>query len=588
MGQLLSIFEFPDRLHRSWRWLPWALLLAITAALYGPSLFYNFVWDDWYYIKDNPLTKEWSREGLKSVWTSNHLGHYAPVTITALAFLRHIFGLEPYGFHLAQLVVHSACAVLVYLLLRKIESGRIAFLATLFFVVHPANIESIAWISELKSTLAFLFFLLAFIFFIRFREKEHWWDGALAGVCLVLSLLAKINTVVAPAIFLLYDYRQGARLRTLRWKSLAAYFLISGAMTVIHLRAFHGNQQAMQADYYGGLGTHIFGIPSVLSFYFQMIVFPYPISAWQMFPAPNEHFWINVLCWFGMAAMALLLYRSSRNVQFWILWILVFLAPVSQIVPFGIWVADRYLYIPGIGGLVLIATGFFWLLERYQGRGVRWALNGAMLAALLTLSWRTTIHLPNWRHDVTLWAATLPYCNTSAYCHASFGLALQGVGLIQQGGEELARAVEIDPKSRVFLVYLADSLAMHARNYSAAIEIYNRAVAVARVEDLLGRRPRITLSLIYARLTRAYILAGQYEQARAALQAGLQEDDSDPALWAMEAMLQWKLGNMQGARGAIDFLRNVAGDQVSPVFNLIGVHWGDRAQVLGFLKEFDS
>jgi hypothetical protein len=126
MRQFRSIFDLSDQLGKKWRWLAWVLLLAIAWALYADSLFYNFVWDDWYYIKDNPLAREWSLAGLKAIWTSTHLGHYAPVTITVLAYLRHLFGLDPHGFHLAQLIVHSGCIVLVYFLLRKLESGRIS------------------------------------------------------------------------------------------------------------------------------------------------------------------------------------------------------------------------------------------------------------------------------------------------------------------------------------------------------------------------------------------------------------------------------------------------------------------------------
>ena len=588
MERPFSPFDFPAQLHRDWNWLLYILLLAITVAIYGTSADFSFVWDDWYYIRDNPLIKEWSWDGLRLMWTSTHLGHYAPVTITALGFLRSIFGMEPWGFHVAQLVVHSACVVLVYLVLRKLESSRVAFLVALLFVIHPANIETIAWVSELKSTLAFMFFLLSFWFFIRLREKGNTLDGILAGIFLALSLLSKINTVVAPAIFLLYDYRQGASLKTLRWKSLAAFFLISGVMTWVHLRAFHGSSQALQADYYGGLGTHIFGIPSVLAFYLQMIVFPHPLAAWQMFPAPNEQVWVNVLGWFGLVAMAGLLYRSSRNIQFWALWIFVFLAPVLQLVPFGIWVADRYLYIPALGGFVLIAHGFFWLLEHTQRRAALAVLNGAMIAALLALSWRSADHLPVWKNDVTLWAATLPHCAGSAYCHASYGLALQGIGQYQAGGEELARAVQLDPQSRTFLVYLADALAMLARNYPSAIEVYKQAVVVAKDEEARGKRARITLSTIYSRLARAYILEGQYELARVAITEGMQADGTDPANWAMEALLHWKEGDLVSAKRSIETLRNISGDQHSNILKLVGVYWGDRAEVYGFIRDLDA
>ena len=83
MDRSFSPFNFPAQLHRNWNWLPYILLLAITVALYGNSAFFSFVWDDWYYIRDNPLTQEWTWNGLRQIWTSTHLGHYAPVMISA-------------------------------------------------------------------------------------------------------------------------------------------------------------------------------------------------------------------------------------------------------------------------------------------------------------------------------------------------------------------------------------------------------------------------------------------------------------------------------------------------------------------------
>lgn len=561
------------------------MLLAITLALYGTSVYFNFVWDDFDYIRDNPLTFDWSWSGLRLIWSSNHMGHYAPVLITFLSFIRSLVGLNPFWFHVAQLGVHAGCCLLLYGLLSRMESPRIAFIVALLFAVHPANIETVAWISELKSTLAFLFFLLSFWCFVRFRSSGHWVAGVLAGLFLILSLLSKINTVVAPAIFLLYDYRQGVDLKTLRWKSLVAYFLISGLMTFIHLRAFHGNADAMRSDYYHGLGLHIFGIPSILAFYFQMIIFPHPLAAWQMFPAPDEHIWVNVLGWIGLLAMAWLLTRSSCNVQFWFLWILIFLAPVMQLIPFGIWVADRYLYIPAIGGFVLTAHAFYWLLARMRAVPQRRWADAALSCVLLVMGWRTIDHLPVWKHNVTLWADTIPHCNTSAYCHSAYGLALQEAGLIQEGGDELAKSVRMDPSSEVFLVYFADSLTLIARNYDTALQAYQEAIRIAREQVAKREHPRFTLPAIYARQTRAYIYAGQYENARRSLQEGLSVGPSDPGLLAMQALLQWKVGDMTQARSSIQSLRVALDDQASPVPRLVGRYWGDRAQIFGFLRD---
>ena len=170
----------------------------------------------------------------------------APVQHTYLAAIYEIFGLDPVGFHLGQLLTHSVVVCLIYRLVDELEQPGVALAASLLYAVHPTNIETVAWVSESKSTLSFLFCLLSFLFFIQMRKQFSWASAIGAGLCLALSLLAKINTVVLPAIFLLYDYKQGATWRTLRWKSLLPYFLISGLMTLIHLRAFHGSTDAME------------------------------------------------------------------------------------------------------------------------------------------------------------------------------------------------------------------------------------------------------------------------------------------------------------------------------------------------------
>ena len=82
------------------------------------------------------------------------------------------------------------------------------------------------------------------------------------------------------------------------------------------------------------------------------------------------------------------------------------------------------------------------------------------------------------------------------------------------------------------------------------------------------------------------LFRSRFEEARIAIQQGMQADPGDPAVWATQALLEWKLGNGDGARKAIASLRKASGDSNGPLFNLIGVHWGDRALVMRFLQEY--
>ena len=570
------LLGFSERLD-SWRRLaPYALLLSITLALYGPSLYYGFVWDDFYYIHTNYRIQGLAPAQLHAVWTETYLGHYAPVQHTVLAILYSFFGLDPFGYHAGQLLLHAACLCLLYFLLCKMESPRVALLASLLFAVYPPNIETAVWISESKSTLAFLFFLLSLLFFLRLREHGRWRDGVLCGLFLVFSFLSKINTVVAPAIFLLWDYKEGRVFQKDRLGSLAVFFLISAAFVGIHLSSFYDTGQVLEdSTYYGGLGVHLMNLPLFVLFYVQKVVFPHPLSAWYMFAVYQTWNWIVATAWIGMLSLLAFLCRSNRTVQFWGLWFVVFLAPVLQLFPFGIWVADRYLYIPAVGAFVLLSKGFFWVADRLEVLWRRVAWEAAMGGVLLVFAWYTHQHLPVWLDNLTLWQDTTPTCNTSAYCHASLGSALLRAGYTEQGVRELIRSVELRPAPR-YLILLGDAYTNGLRDYRQALIAYSMA------REQGGRDVN---AAFYAKLARLNILTENWEEARKAIQAGRQADERDPSLLVANGFLEWKLGNLAEARRALSIALLITGQTSRPAELLINYWGGDAAEARKLLAD---
>ncbi len=576
MDHRTSFFELPERL-RSWQALiPYGILLSITLAVYGATVHFQFVWDDAYYIGRNFPIQELSLERLGAIWTGTYLGHYAPVNLTFLALVHAVFGMEPFGYHLAQLLLHAACLCLLYRLLCRMESPRIAFLASLLFAVYPPNIETVAWVSESKSTLALLFFLLSFGFFLRLREAGQGADsfrwGFWCGFFLLLSMLSKINTVVAPAVFLLWDYRQGTLTKD-RLRSLAAFFLLSAAFVGIHLLSFYGSAETGGASYYLSVWVHLMNLPRFVWFYAQMIVFPHPVSAWRMFPIYEAWNWTLVGAWAALLGLLWLISRGNRAAQFWGLWFLGFLAPVLQIFPFGIWVADRYLYIPAIGAFVLAGLGFFRIRDRARNLAGSGALDLAMASALLLLGWSAAVHVPVWRNNVALWEATTPGCDTSAYCHVSLGAALLENGQTERGMRELIRAVELRDATD-YLMRLGDAYTTYARDYRQALAAYNAA---------LSKTPIPMRAELYGKLARAHFLAGDFPQARRALAAGMESNAREPSRWAVQAFLSWKEGNLAEAREALGQALLLAGEPPDVGGYLYGV-WGNGSEVRQLLR----
>ena len=578
MNQRYSFFGFPERLASWQKLLPYALLLIVTLALYGPALYFDFVWDDFYYLAKNYQIQGFSPQHLRMIWTTSYLGHFAPIHHLFLSLLYFFSGTDHFGYHLGQLLVHAACVCLLYFLLQKLESPRIALLASLLFAAYPANIETVAWISETKSTVAFFFFLLSFWTFVLLRERGKWWLGVLCAIFFILSMLAKINTIVAPAIFLLWDYKQGDLLKKGRIWSLAAFFLLSAMFVVIHLASFYRTGQVLEGSaYYGGLLVHLMNVPLFVLFYIQMVVFPHPLSAWQMFPVFQGLHWAVGVSWFSLLGLLGILSRTNRAVQFWGLWFLVFLAPVLQLFPFGIWVADRYLYIPAVGGFVLASKGFFWVADRWTKLGQRVAWEAAMGAILLAFAWHTHHHLPVWHNDLTLWGATVQRCTTSAYCHGNLGSALLRYGQTEWGVKELIRGIELRSAPR-YLIRLGDAYTTFLRDYRQALIAYTMAREQGGSEINAD---------FYASLARLHILMGNMEEARRALQSGQEKQADNPNLLVVTAFFHWKQGELENARQALRRALRITGTH-SNIAVFIHLYWADAADVRRLLADLGS
>ena len=560
MERRSSVFELPES-SALWRQsLPYVLLLSATFTLYSSVTYFDFVIDDFNYIVENFTIWDLSSRHLRSIWSNPFFGQYAPLHHTLLAAIYSVSGLDPVGYHVVQLLLHGACVCLLYFVLKAVESARIALLACLLFVVFPPNLETVAWVSETKSTLAFLFFLLSFFFFHRFLTSSRWPDAVFCALFLVLSLLSKINTLVAPAIFFLYVWKRRDAWNRRTVGSLAALSLISVAFTILTLhysagsiagapdRLFDGailENPAVQLDfskgYFGGFLVHLLNLPQFLLFYVRMLVFPHPLSFWHMVAIHTELNWAIGLAWIGLLALLWLLYRSPRERQFWMLWFVLFLLPILQLVPNPTWVADRYLYVPAVGAFVLGARLFFKVLDRIRQSWARVGWEAAMGVVLFAFAWQTHLALPAWRSEVSVWeAATKATCAQSAFCHFHWGKALLQEEKVDLGLRQLIEAVRLRP-SPPYLIYLGDGFVDGPGDSGQALRAYAAAYEAA------GRLPLF----VTAKVAKAHYLAGDFQEADRIITAAMKIDPNSTPLLLVDGFLQWKLGNFETARSRL-------------------------------------
>ena len=184
--------------NRDWLWGA-VLVLAVFLA-YTPMFWAGYIWDDVRVVATNPVIV--GPLGLKEIWTTQ-AADICPLTLTTFWAGYHLWGLDPLPFHLLNVALHAASAVLLWQVLRLLRIPG-AWLGAAMWALHPVEVESVAWITELKNTQSGFFYLLTIFFFVRslVSNAASRRDYSLALLCAVLAMASKSSTVVLPLVLL--------------------------------------------------------------------------------------------------------------------------------------------------------------------------------------------------------------------------------------------------------------------------------------------------------------------------------------------------------------------------------------------------
>ena len=203
------------------------ILIVSTLLVYYGACSGGFVWDDDYYVTRNPLLT--APDGLRRIWFSlDSHSQYFPLIYTIFRFERDWWGLNPTGYHWVNLVLHIANALLVWSLLERLRVPG-GFLAAMIFALHPVQVESVAWITELKNVLMGLFFLLTLLAWVEFVDNQRtrrWLFYGLALLLYTFALSAKSTACTLPAALLLILWLQNKPITKDRLMQVAPFLLL--------------------------------------------------------------------------------------------------------------------------------------------------------------------------------------------------------------------------------------------------------------------------------------------------------------------------------------------------------------------------
>jgi len=402
-----------------------AALALLTLAAYLPTFHNGFVnLDDGFYVTGNPRVREGiTRASVAWALTANVANNWHPLTLLSHLLDVQLFGLDPAGHHTTSLLLHLANTLLLFAVLRGMTGTlwRSAAVAALF-AVHPAHVESVAWVAERKDVLSALFWILAMAAWTSYARRPSLGRYLLVALMMGLGLMAKPMVVTLPFSLLLLDVWPLERI-SLGWKRLVAEKLpllaLSAAASLVTLRYQQtslapldlvpwslrlANAAVSYATYLGKLL-----LPRNLAVFYPI---PLAIPIWQVAGAAAL-----------LAALTALAVWKARRAP-WLLvgwlWFLGTLVPVIGLVQVGRQaMADRYTYIPSIGLFMAIVWGIAGLAR--ERRMILAVASAAVIALLAVGTWTQTGY---WRDSVTLYRHALAVTRGNYVAHVGLAKAL--------------------------------------------------------------------------------------------------------------------------------------------------------------------
>jgi len=432
-----------------------AVVIIIAGLLvFYPALSGDWLWDDGLYITGNPLLHEPGR--LWKAWfVPGSFLEYYPIEQTAQWIEWKLWGGETFGYHLTNVILHLISALLVWRLLDKFGL-RWAWLGGLLFVVHPMNVESVAYISEFKNALCLPPFLLALCAYIDFEENKRPRDYLLALALFLVAMLCKITMMTFPFVILLYAWWKRKRIGWADLCHAAPFLLISlvlGATTLWAGRHF----EQLYPSHPAALPTGDFFSRLALSA--QVISYYFGNCLWPVQPLPMYPRWsaeplslLSFLPWFIWIGVAVALWRARANGSraallglgfFWIT-----LLPFSGLVIISYmnftWVMDHFLYIPMIGLIGLVIAALEQIRNRLPVR-FRPALIAVISVVMLLLANRSQDYAAVWTDRASLWTYTLAHNPQAWLAHYNLGNDLQSQGNYDEAIDQYQQAIKLNP-----------------------------------------------------------------------------------------------------------------------------------------------
>lgn len=427
------------------------LLVAVTVFAYSPAWRAGFIWDDDRYVTNNPLLS--APDGLWRIWFSPDApSQYFPLSYTLLRFGHLLWDLNPAGFHWLNIFLHVCNACLVGFVLARLKVPG-SWLAAAIFALHPVQVESVAWISEVKNLLMGFFFLLTLLAWTEFTDSQgrrRMIFYAIALVCCALALAAKSTACTLPAALLLILWWKRKPLNTKAIFETIPFFILAlgSGLIAIWWEKYHQGTRILVSL---APLERILIASRAIWFYLSKIFWPSHLTfiypRWHIDASdPTAYLWLVVT---ALAVGLVFLTRrfAGRAIETSLLFFVLTLSPLLGFIMLYTFrysfVADHYQYLACIGPIALVSAGFIRFIDRIgNARWIGWIGGCVVLAGLGLLTLRQSA---TYRDIETLWRATIAKDPSSWMALNNLGVVQFEKGEIDDAIEKYKRSLELHP-----------------------------------------------------------------------------------------------------------------------------------------------
>jgi tetratricopeptide (TPR) repeat protein len=451
-----------------------AIILLISFIAYSPVLQHGLLaWDDDFYIKNNPLVHSIN---LKEIFSQPVLGNYHPVTMLTLAIEYQLFGLNGTGYHVVNLLLHLLNVLLVfYTVFLLSDKGGVALVAALLFGIHPLHVESVAWVAELKDLLYAFFFLLSFIFYLKYLKNPQKRFYVIALLLFLVSMLSKAMAASLPVVLILTDYFKGRKINGKILLEKMPFFLLAIVFGIVAIMAQKASGAADIVDF-TFLQRILFACYGFITYLFKL-VFPWHLSAFYPYPVNNGanipvYFYAYLILCIGLVVVVIYSLRFTKKIFFSLAFFTATVFLVLQLLPVGNTImADRYSYIPSIGIFYLAGEGFILLW------GKKLKSTAIILLSVFTVffSVKTYARCGVWENDLTLWTDVISQYDSIELAYYNRGNYLTRENRFEEAVRDFNKAIELKP-DYTEAYNNRGNLFSNANRNEAALHDFNKAI----------------------------------------------------------------------------------------------------------------